>query len=101
MSTSKILKVVHCKEATFGSFIYVGRPTKWGNKFTHKNGTAAQFIVSSREEAVEAFENWIMSDEQASLRESAKVELKGKDLGCWCAPLACHAEVLLKVANGI
>ncbi|GAG87489.1 unnamed protein product, partial [marine sediment metagenome] len=26
-------------------------------------------------------------------------ELKGKDLVCWCAPLPCHADVLLELAN--
>lgn len=26
-------------------------------------------------------------------------ELKGKILGCWCAPLACHGEVLAELAN--
>ena len=25
--------------------------------------------------------------------------LRGKDLVCWCAPEACHADVLLKLAN--
>lgn len=25
-------------------------------------------------------------------------ELKGRALGCWCAPLACHADVLLEYA---
>jgi hypothetical protein len=25
--------------------------------------------------------------------------LKGKDLVCWCAPLACHGDVILKYAN--
>ena len=23
-------------------------------------------------------------------------ELRGKGLGCWCAPLACHAEALIE-----
>ena len=27
------------------------------------------------------------------------VELKGKDLVCWCAPLPYHADVLLKLAS--
>lgn len=26
-------------------------------------------------------------------------ELRGKVLGCHCFPLACHADVLLRVAN--
>lgn len=26
-------------------------------------------------------------------------ELKGKTLGCWCAPLACHGDVLAELAE--
>jgi hypothetical protein len=26
-------------------------------------------------------------------------ELRGKDLVCWCAPDACHGDVLLVLAN--
>lgn len=26
-------------------------------------------------------------------------ELKGKNLICWCAPLECHADILLRLAN--
>ena len=35
------------------------------------------------------------------LINSARLELRGKDLACWC-PLGqpCHADVLLEVANG-
>ena len=25
--------------------------------------------------------------------------LRGKDLVCWCSPLPCHADVLLRMAN--
>lgn len=26
-------------------------------------------------------------------------ELRGRDLVCWCAPLACHGDVLADLAN--
>jgi hypothetical protein len=31
--------------------------------------------------------------------EKAKRELKGKVLGCWCSPKACHGDILAKIAN--
>jgi hypothetical protein len=31
---------------------------------------------------------------------AALPELRGKDLVCWCAPDACHSDVLLELANG-
>jgi hypothetical protein len=30
---------------------------------------------------------------------AALPELKGRVLGCWCAPLACHGDVLAQLAN--
>ena len=90
------MKVVHCKRDKYD--VYIGRPSKWGNPFSHLKGTKAQFLVSSREEAIESYEEWLAQSEilQADLHE-----LKGKTLGCWCAPLACHGDVLLRWANGI
>jgi len=88
--------VVHCKKEPFD--IYIGRPSKWGNRFTHKEGTAAQIIVASREIAVNRYREWLMK--QPELIETAKAELKGKILGCWCSPLDCHGDILAEVANG-
>jgi len=30
---------------------------------------------------------------------AALPELRGKVLGCWCAPKACHGDVLVSLAN--
>ena len=86
--------VVHCKKEPFD--IYIGRPSKWGNPFSHLSDTLADFKVSSREAAIEAYENWIL--QQADLLADLP-ELKGKILGCWCSPKACHGEVLVRLAN--
>jgi hypothetical protein len=77
--------------------VYVGRPTKWGNPFSHQAGTLAKYKVATRDEAVDAYEQYLR--ENPELMEAAKRELRGKDLVCWCAPLRCHADVLVKVAN--
>lgn len=87
--------VVHCKKAPYD--VYIGRPSDWGNPFTHKTGTLAASQVSTREEAVASYERWLLA--QPALVERAKRELRGKVLGCWCAPQACHGEVLARVAN--
>lgn len=68
--------------------VYVGRPSKWGNPY---------FLGSrGRKEAIELFSEYIVRE---GLVEEVKKELKGKDLVCWCAPEACHADVLLEIAN--
>lgn len=73
--------------------VSVCRPGKWGNPFRVGNGVEP-------EEAVNAFEWWIR--EQGGRRLLSDLpELRGKNLACFC-PLdqACHAEVLLHLANG-
>lgn len=70
--------------------VYVGRPTLFGNPFViGKDG--------GRDEVVAKYEAWLLS--KPSLVASARRALKGKDLVCWCAPHACHADVLMRVAN--
>ena len=81
--------------------IYVGRPTKWGNPsyvaklkgFTRAESHAA---------AVKAFGWWLITEGEGSqIAEAAKAELRGHDLVCWCRlDEPCHADVLLRVANG-
>jgi len=90
--------VVHCKREAYD--VYIGRPSAWGNPFTHiaDRRTLAQFVVASRCEAIARYEAWLLA--QPELVERAKRELKGKVLGCWCKPLACHGDVLVKLVNG-
>lgn len=74
--------------------IYIGRPSIWGNPFSHEFGTLAEFKVNSREEAVQAYETWILEQPHLLARLP---ELKNKILGCWCVPALCHGHVLLKL----
>lgn len=88
--------VVHFKKQPYD--VYVGRPSKWGNPYSHKDGTKAEFKVDSREQAIAAYREWITQGDGAHLLEHLH-ELKGKILGCWCHPLACHADVLAELAE--
>lgn len=88
-------RVVHCKREKCD--VYVGRPSKWGNKWSDRPGTMAEFVCASREEAIQKYHEWIMH--QPDLISAARRELKGKVLGCWCAPNPCHGDILLKIAN--
>ena len=70
--------------------VYVGRPSRWGNPFRVKEEKFRQASINLfREYAIKQLEkdpNWLKP-------------LQGKDLVCWCAPLPCHADVLLELAN--
>lgn len=92
--TPKIPKVVHCKVEPYD--VYIGRPSKWGNPYSHIPGVAP-WPVDSREDAIRLYEDYIRSNPK--LLEAAKKELKGKVLGCHCKPLDCHGDILLKIAN--
>lgn len=88
--------VVHCKKEPYD--VYIGRPSKWGNPFTHKQDgkTLAKHIVGSRGEAVEAYREWITNGDGKHLMNDLH-ELKGKVLGCWCKPLSCHGDILAEL----
>lgn len=95
-----MIEVVHCKKVP--DCIYIGRPNPLGNPFTHKKGTKAEFIVETRELAVEAYRNYIWTKlkekDEAIINEFKKLKalaLTGElKLGCWCAPQACHGDVV-------
>ena len=87
-------RVVHCKRESYD--IYIGRPSRWGNPFSHKKGTKAEFLVESREEAIAEYKKWILKQPELL---AALPELKGKVIACWCAPLACHGNVLAELAD--
>lgn len=70
--------------------VYVGRPSKWGNPYTIES-------YRTREQAIFYYRIRLMV--QMKLGNLDLSELRGKDLVCWCAPLPCHADVLLELAN--
>jgi len=83
----KMTKVIHCKKEEYD--VYIGRPGKWGNLFSiGPDGTRA--------EVIKKYEEWLMK--QPHLLASL-FELKDKVLGCWCKPLACHGDVLIRLLN--
>ena len=87
-------RVVHCKKEKFD--VYIGRPSPWGNPYSHLPGTLARYKVGSRQEAIECYEKWLNNQPELMARLP---ELQGKVLGCWCHPKACHGDILLRLAN--
>lgn len=68
---------------------YIGRPDILGNPFViGRDGTRAQVIAKYAE--------W--APRQPNIMAELP-KLAGKDLVCWCAPLPCHGDVLLKMAE--
>lgn len=70
--------------------VYIGRPSAYGNPFTiGRDGDRAAVVSKYRE--------WLA--ERPALVAQAQRELVGKALVCWCAPEACHGDVLREVVN--
>jgi hypothetical protein len=69
--------------------IYIGRGSKWGTPF--RIG-----VDGDRATVIAKHARWLR-DQHHLLR--ALDELRGKDLLCFCAPAACHGDLLLRLAN--
>ncbi len=80
--------VVHCKRESYD--VYIGRGGPWGNRFViGRDGT--------REEVIAKHAEWLKTQPDLLARLP---ELKGKRLGCFCAPYhACHGDTLAALAN--
>jgi len=78
------------KEGRPRGSVYIGRPSVYGNPFILD-------VHGTREEVIKKYEDWVVT--QPDMIYSIKKELKGKDLVCFCAPLPCHGDILLKIAN--
>lgn len=99
----KKTRVVHVNKEPFD--VYIGRAqrgteSKWGNPYSHKDGTLAKYKVASREEAIKKYEEYLLNNLQLM---NDLYELKGKVLGCWCKSdhkyVECHGDLLADLAN--
>ena len=77
--------------------IYIGRlnrfvdgtfQSKWHNPFSVKK--------YGRKGCIDKYKEYIKNNKELF---SDLEELNGKVLGCWCAPKACHGDVLLELLN--
>lgn len=62
--------------------IYIGRGSKWGNPYPITRDI-------SRTVVLEMFEHFV-------LHKLDLEPLRGKNLVCYCAPLRCHGDLILK-----
>jgi hypothetical protein len=91
--------------------VCVTRPSIFGNPFKWQGAREAGYRGTDdqlREFAVQIFREWLTDNKRyghgrEELRQKVIArlpELRGKDLACFCAEgQACHADVLLELAN--
>ena len=71
---------------------YVGRGSAWGNPF--KIG-----VDGDRAEVIAKFKAYA----EAKYKEDPTwlYALRGKDLVCFCAPLPCHADIIIELIGSL
>ena len=87
--------------------VYIGRPSIWGNPYSHKDKTIAKYKVNSVQEALDKYREYLLGN---AYLMSKLIHLKGKTLGCWCVPrnhkktddptkYVCHGEILIELID--
>lgn len=83
--------------------VKVDRSTRWGNPFVPgSDKNPLRLMVKDKRHAFVLYRS--VAGDNPKLVAAARAELKGKNLACWCPkddPYedACHAAVLLELAN--
>ena len=67
--------------------VLIARPSKWGNPFQIGRDGNRDQVIKMYEVLVRRRPDLI----------AALPELAGKRLGCYCKPLSCHGDVLVKL----
>ena len=89
--------------------VYIGRDhtsrEHYGNPFSHNPAWGIE--CDSREDSVIRYNLWLKGSfptiepiRRAWILNNLK-ELDGKKLGCFCKPLACHGDILVKLVKNL
>lgn len=73
--------------------VKIDRTTRWGNPYKISN-------TLSRAQAISLYKQYIVGEILAGhITKEDFLVLKGKRLGCWCAPLPCHGDILKEIVD--
>ena len=83
------MKVVNLRNENYT--VYIGRGSKFGNPF--KIGRDG-----NRQEVIDKYIVWVLNHPSNSELHKAIYNLpKDVILGCYCKPLACHGDIIIKI----
>jgi hypothetical protein len=75
--------------------VYIGRGSIWGNPFPINESTG-----DTREVVIEKYREYIYAKiERSEITLDDLRSLEGKRLACFCAPKACHGDVLVEIVK--
>lgn len=94
MAETRVINLKSCPASTrrADGVVFIGRPSKFGNPFKiGRDGDRAMVVAKYAVYANDKCE----ADPEF---RAAVAGLHGKTLACYCAPLACHGDVLARLA---
>lgn len=75
------------------NYLYIGRPSKWQNPFPINK--KAKDKMAERERVINEYKKHLWEQiKKGEITREDLLELRGKNLICWCAPLPCHGDVI-------
>jgi Domain of unknown function (DUF4326) len=89
----------HRDDADFADVAYVGRAMHRGGWHLAASPLANPFRLGAdgdRDEIVAMYRGYLLGRPDLLV---LLPELRGRRLGCWCAPLSCHADVIAELAD--
>lgn len=86
-------RLVNLHTTKEGDYIFIGRPSKWGNPFIKgRDGT--------RQQVCDKYDNWFRDQIRTNSTFRKEIEeLKGKVLACYCVPQRCHGQTIINYLN--
>ena len=73
--------------------VYIGRPSHFGNPYTVE--------AHGRDLCIELFAQYFSARLESDPEFKERVlALRGKTLGCFCKPLACHGDIIAEYLDG-
>ena len=83
--------VVFVPDGDGGKIRYPPQASKFANPFRMSNGRG-------REAVIRKYREWLADQmNSGEITRDDLEELRGKTLGCWCAPAQCHGDVLVEM----
>lgn len=86
----QVVNLKTCKDWGKPGDVRIDRTTRYGNPFVMRKDT-----LSERHKVIEKFREWLYTQPDFFTPEL----LKAKRLGCWCAPLQCHGDIIAQEIN--
>lgn len=104
MAATKVVNIKRRRGVGAAFDVYIGRAmsrggwrlkgSKWANPY--KIDLPGKKRDGTREEVIARYRVYLLGNPEL---RAALPELRGKVLGCWCLPKACHGTVLAELAD--